>query len=161
MPFAVVQRPKPRWEQLFANSEEIDVGAQNGEVKMKGAQVLAAGTSGRRSVTQFQTNLNVTWSRRWRLQEAVARGGFRDGVRSHLGDGPGHFPGLRRVLRGSSRCSHERRPSPAPRRGDARGDDLDPVRITWRPVSETDVAIETSKEHRDLGNYVNEDNSDP
>ncbi len=41
VPFAVVQRPKPRWEQLFANSEEIDVSV-NGEVKMKGAQVLAA-----------------------------------------------------------------------------------------------------------------------
>ena len=40
VPFAV-QRPKPRWEQLFANSEEIDVSV-NGEVKMKGAQVLAA-----------------------------------------------------------------------------------------------------------------------
>ena len=39
VPFAVVQRPKPRWEQLFANSEEIDVSV-NGEVKMKGAQVL-------------------------------------------------------------------------------------------------------------------------
>ena len=59
VPFAVVQRPKPRWEQLFANSEEIDVSV-NGEVKMKGAQVLAAHERPPVRDSEFQTNLNLT-----------------------------------------------------------------------------------------------------
>ena len=83
VPFAVVQRPKPRWEQLFANSEEIDVSV-NGEVKMKGAQVLAAHERPPVRDSEFQTNLNVTRSpasprRRRRGRQRVQ---FRDGVRS-------------------------------------------------------------------------------
>ena len=58
VPFAVVQRPKPRWEQIFSESEEIDV-CVNGEVKMKGAQVLAAHERPPVSDSEFQTNLNL------------------------------------------------------------------------------------------------------
>ena len=100
VPFAVVQRPKPRWEQLFANSEEIDVSV-NGEVKMKGAQVLAAHERPPVRDSEFQTNLNVTRSLRRldavfmiiRESTRLARGLRRRPF--HTGDGPGHFPGLR------------------------------------------------------------------
>lgn len=46
VPFAVVQRPKPRWEKVFASGgDEIDVSV-NGEIKMKGAEVLSAEAPG-------------------------------------------------------------------------------------------------------------------
>ena len=80
VPFAVVQRPKPRWEQIFSESEEIDV-CVNGEVKMKGAQVLAAHERPPVRDSEFQTNLNVTRSPR-RRRRGRQRVQFRDGVRS-------------------------------------------------------------------------------
>ena len=90
VPFAVVQRPKPRWEQLFANSEEIDVSV-NGEVKMKGAQVLAA-HGGRRSwlgvsnklerdaVAASRLHETASWPSTWPTRVVSRRRPFHTGA---------------------------------------------------------------------------------
>jgi hypothetical protein len=136
VPFAVVQRPKPRWEQIFSESEEIDV-CVNGEVKMKGAQVLAAHERPPVRDAEFQTNLNVTPSTRPSESPRASPEGVSRRRPCHTGDGPCHFPGLRGVLRRSSiapvtsdvllllpRCRH------------AKGHDVHTERITGSSVGD-------------------------
>ena len=108
---------------------------------MKGAQVLAAHERPPVRDSEFQTNLNVTRSRRRLDAVDVA---VRESTRLvrrrcpfHTGDGPCHFPGLRRVLRGSSFIVITSDVLLLlPRRGDAKGHDLDPVRITGSSVGD-------------------------
>jgi hypothetical protein len=138
VPFAVVQRPKPRWEQIFSESEEIDV-CVNGEVKMKGAQVLAAHERPPVRDSEFQTNLNVTRSRRWRLHETASPRRRRRGRQRvvsrrrpfRTGDGAGDVARVRGVLRRSSITARKSYfVLLLPRCGHAKGHDLDPFCIT-------------------------------